>query len=64
MFVPAGTSPTPVMPRWNVPVSSVFVKTIGSPESSDVPVFGSHGSQLGPSLMSASALFGTYTVML
>ena len=28
-------------------------------DSSDVPVFGSHGSQLGPSLMGSSAPLGT-----
>ena len=54
MLVPTGMSPSV-----NAPVTSVLAIAIGSPDSSDVPVSGSHGSQLGPSAIGASGLFGT-----
>src|SRR5689334_19059425 len=65
MFAPAGTSP-PIgpMPSVNLPFASVVVIATGWPETRAVPVFESHGSQLGPSAIGSSGLFGTNTVML
>jgi hypothetical protein len=59
MFVPAGTSVIVSLPSENLPASSDFVMTTGFPDSSDVPVLGSHGSQLGPSLKGARVSLGT-----
>src|SRR5215471_11444188 len=64
MLLPAGTSPSAPIPSVKLPATSVLVIAMGWPETSAVPVIGSQGSQLGPSMMVSSAALGTNTVML